>query len=278
MKVAITGASGFVGSLVETQMKEAGHSTEALKRPWQITGQIDALVHCAAYLPSAYNDSAEANKCLMDNSIATLKLLEDAQKAGVKTFVYLSSGQIYKALPEGSHEWATESSSTFPSSRAPYYLASKLVGDIFVDYFRQSSSMRIVTLRPSSVYGPGMKPKGFLPRITTKIRNGEPIKIEDVGHYLLDLVHVEDVAWLVKEAVTNPSANGIYNVGGGMARPTSILVNILAQLMNKECNFEHPSLILEASHAPLDITKASQELGYKPRQLITGLKSYLESL
>lgn len=280
MKVAITGASGFVGSLVEKKMTEAGHSVIALKRPWQLTKGMETLIHCAAYLPINYNDSTEAARCLTDNSVATLQLLEQAQRVGVKSIVYLSSGQIYKASPEDRTEWATESSPTFPSSRASYYLASKLVADIFVDNFRQSSSMRIITLRPSSVYGPGMKPKGFLPRIATKLKNDQPLQAEDIGYYLLDLVHVEDVVWMVMETANNPAINGIYNVGGGAARPTTTLTLILAELLGKECDLSKMNLFgtLQSSHAPLDIVKAIQELKYQPRQLVSGLKSYVESL
>ncbi|PYJ64528.1 MAG: hypothetical protein DME76_19780 [Verrucomicrobia bacterium] len=270
MNCAITGATGFVGSLVKTKMIDAGHYVTSLPRPWHLGSNIDALVHCAAYVPPSH-ESSEAQKCLTDNSIATLQLLEQTQSTKLKVFVYISAGLIYKF--SSSH--ASEEAPVFPSNRAPYYLASKLVGDIFVDHFRHSSKMRVVTLRPSSVYGPGMK-QGFLPRITAKLKNDEPISPEDVGNYPLDLVHVDDVAGMAVKVATDSTTYGIYNIGGGAARPTSVIVKLLAELMGKKYNCT-ASIPVQASHAPLDISRA-QNIGYRPTRLLDGLKSYVESL
>jgi len=92
MNCAITGATGFVGSLVKTKMIDAGHYVTFLHRPCHLDGNVDVLVHCSAYLPPSYNESSEAQKCLMDNFIATLQLIDQAQSTELKVLVYISSG------------------------------------------------------------------------------------------------------------------------------------------------------------------------------------------
>lgn len=281
---AVTGASGFIGSVIVKVLAGKSADVTALTRhspsqscPWRLARKFDAVIHAGAYLPRSYADPSEAAKCLTDNSVATLQLLAAAEQAEVDTFVYLSSGQIYQsgsnALP------VPEDFPTFPSVRAPYYLASKLVGDVFADHYRQTGKMRVVTLRPSSVYGPGMVPRGLVPRLADKLRNGGRFVAQDLGNYLVDLVHVDDVAWMAAEAATNPQVHGIYNVGGGDARSTIAIAQLLAAILNKTydftdlCNEVRPDM----SHQPLDIARA-KAIGYRPVSLVAGLESYLQSL
>jgi UDP-glucose 4-epimerase len=289
MRISITGANGFLGKQIAIRLEKEGHHIIAYVRdpsklPYHILDaryfdlnqpngialhDTDILIHNAAYLPKSYEDPEEATKCIMNNGIATLQLLQAAEKAGVKKFIYISSGTVY----DPNLYMAKEGDCTYPSMRATYYLTSKLVGDIFTDYYQ--SKMNIVIIRPSSIYGPNMKPVGLLSRLVNKFKNNEIIEDKDIGNYEIDLVYVDDVAWMVAKAATDKSIGGTLNVGGGEEITTFEVANILASILNKP---KLDNLPPETNgHAILDITRA-RRYGYKPRDIVDGLRSYVASL
>lgn len=296
MKISITGATGFVGKYIAQQLKQDGHHIIAwmrnapqsphldcrhfdLNSPNDIClDDTDVLIHCAAYLPKSFSDMSETIACWMQNAYATQQLLQQAEQSSVKTFIYFSSGQIYDW---GHALGAKETASIDMAHRAVPYLMSKADGDTFVRYHSLTSKMRTVILRPSSVYGPGIKESNLLPRLARKIINGEKFHIKDIGGcYDVDLVHVEDVAQMTKLVVDNNQASGIYNVGGGLAHSTTVIIRTLCRLLDKPLPYEEPTegFMVECSHSPLDISRA-RGIGYKPRRVIEdGITSYVESL
>jgi nucleoside-diphosphate-sugar epimerase len=272
-RCAITGSNGFIGSLLKKTLLDAGHHAVSLERPeWSIPDDIDAIIHCAAYLPSSYNDFSEMEKCITDNAISTFKLLENAEKKGVKTFVYLSSGQIYKWKSDPKTP-ASEEDIVDPIERASPYLISKMTGDCLVRSHK--GNIRKIVLRPSSVYGPGMKKNGLIHRLLDKIKNGEDIILENENYYI-DLVHIEDVVGIIEKCLTK-DVSQIYNVGGGNELTTAHLATSLSDILGTKITLSRNAKT-QPGHCPLDIRKAQQNLGYKPKRAKDALKSYLESL
>lgn len=287
MNIAITGASGFLGKYILNKLITDGYNVIPyvrntssligakcfdLNNAYDIElNNIDVLIHNAAYLPKSYEDLSEAKQCLINNGIATLHILERAEKHGVKKVIYISSGTIY----DQSIWMASENDRLYPSMRATSYLTSKLVGDIFVDHFRNKSKLDTVIIRPSSIYGIGMKNAGFICRIINKLKKNEIIKDEDVGNYEVDLVNVDNVAWMVAQAATNEKISGSINVGGGEIITTLDVANILATILNKSKLNNKPSKT--NGHAILNIDRAIS-FGYEPINIINGLQSYVRSL
>jgi UDP-glucose 4-epimerase len=288
-RCAVTGASGFLGTAISKQLLKSSHHVTALVRDatkavnaneiqhWDLDtnnanlSNIDVLIHNAAYIPKSHNDPDEAAKCLMSNGVATLELLQTAQKAGVKTFIYISAGNAY----DWRNQPATELNAIYPSARASYYLTSKIVGDIFAEHFRSISDMRVVILRPSSLYGEGMKRKSLIPNLIGKLKNNQPLELEKIGNYDVDLVHVDDVAWMVDQAVSNELIRGPINLGGGQPASTIRVAQILASLLGKQIS--EYVLPKQTSHPTLDITVA-KSFGYSPRDLTDGLASCIGEL
>ncbi len=89
MIIAITGSSGFVGSSIAKLALHDGHNVRFLDRPLFILGKkiseqwlqdVDLLVHCA-------HDRSDSSATVRGTKV----LLEQAQKAGVKNTVFISS-------------------------------------------------------------------------------------------------------------------------------------------------------------------------------------------
>lgn len=275
MKIGITGGTGFLGQHLTKKLSEK-HNIIILARDHFKSDRffdleniaatslddIDILIHCAAYLPKSFSDPSETTNCWINNALATYELIQKAEKSKIKSFIYISSGQIYDwSLLPVKEDWAIN-----PMYRAVPYLMSKANGDCFVRHHALTSKMNISIVRPSSIYGNGMKTGGILPRLV------QNLKI--TGNYNIDLVHVSDVADLIGLIINN-NTSGVYNAGGGNWISTSKLIDVLSKIQNK---FYTPEVLpIESGHAPLNIDKA-REIGYNPRTLIDGLTSYVESL
>ena len=148
MKLAITGATGFVGSRLLTKARAAGHDVRALtRRPMRkrkgvewIDGSLDnreslarlvqgadAVIHVAGVINARDAAGFEAG-----NVEGTAAMLAAAEKAGVQRFVHVSS----LAAREPS---------------LSLYGASKARSEALVE----ASPLSTAIVRPPAVFGPG---------------------------------------------------------------------------------------------------------------------------
>jgi UDP-glucose 4-epimerase len=285
--IVVTGATGFVGRRFVRALEAAGLAARAvgrdrldLERPERAAEQLagaTTVCHLAAYIPANHADPAHAARCMHVNALGTLALLEASVAVNVRRFVYFSSGNVYLAQPRA----VREDDPIYPSARAPYYLASKVCGEIFADHVGRAGKLAVAIARVSSVYGPGMAATGMVPAFAARLRAGEAVTVQDGGRYQTDLVHVDDVvAAAVQLAVRD--VRGAINIGSGCAASALEVARTLAELAGRDAQLVRveparpgePPLGFSA----LDIARATRELGYAPRSLRDGLADYLASL
>lgn len=311
--VVVTGASGFVGRRLVARLCERGTSVRAVVsgrrgfapfdprvkvHVWDALGAsgagetadpargagqdlsfvegASAVCHLAAFLPPSMASSAAARACLEVNALATLALLEAASRGGARRFVHVSSGNAYRAQDRP----VSEEDPLYPSAKAPYYLASKLCGEIFASHFGETGALDVCVLRPSAIYGPSMPQAGLVPTFATRLRAGQPIDVTDGGVYTVDLVHVDDVVSAILAALEN-KASGAFNVGSGEASTPRGVAETLAEILGADRSLIRsvpPVGPPARGFSPLDVTRARHELGYRPRDLRTGLADYVASL
>lgn len=203
-RIALTGASGFAGGPILASLLAAGHHIRVLVRHPRagqfpadvkvITGalgdasalrdfvsDIEVIVHVAG----AITATSEV-EFFQVNFAGTQQLFEAAQNAGVKRFVHVSS--LAARLP----------------SISPY-AASKRAAE---DYFQTvSTTMDIVVLRPSAIYGPG--DKATLPLLAALQKRIALLPGKASARF--SLVHVADFAVVVADAVSS-KATGLFEV------------------------------------------------------------------
>jgi len=293
-RIIVTGGTGFIGSRVVARLVDKGERVTVLTRDpsrapssveavsWDLEGgSVDralladtaAVVHLAAYRPAKLDDPRHAERCLLANGIGTLRLLEDVVGAGVPVLINVTAANAYRDTGRP----AREDDALFPSGRAPYYLVSKVVQEVFGDHFAKRFPLRVVSLRPSAVYGPGMGPSGLIPTLAGRLRAGDPVDLADGGRYSADLVYVDDVVDAVVTAIQRP-VNGAFNIASGRLVSALEIAETIATL----CSRSRELLRLQpAGGSPaggfcaLEITRAQDELGFQPRTLEAGLRSYL---
>ena len=159
MRIALTGASGIVGSYVLTAARRAGHDVTLLGRATgyhlgdapDLAGH-DALIHCAfAHIPGRYRggegqDAAGFRAANLDGSI---RLFDAAAQSGVRRILFLSSRAVHDGHPAGS-----VLRDDLPARPTSLYGEVKAAAeDHLRDLARQG--MQATSLRATGVYGPG---------------------------------------------------------------------------------------------------------------------------
>jgi UDP-glucose 4-epimerase len=296
-RVLVTGATGFVGRHLVRYLTDAGVAVVVAARepervpsgasevirwdlrqgrlPTSLLRDVSAVVHLAAYLPASYLDPGEASRCLEHNALGSLALVQSLVEAEVPSLVNVSSGNVYRDTTSPAREDAP----AFPFRHAPYYLASKLVQEIFAEHLAERAGFRLVTLRPSAVYGPAMR-GGMVHGFATRLLRGERVVVQDAGRYTVDLVYVDDVVRGVFSALERP-VRGCFNLGSGERVSTLEVATLLAELTHaapEQIEIEPAAGGAANGFAPLEISRARAELGHEPTPLRRGLSAYVSWL
>jgi UDP-glucose 4-epimerase len=296
--LVVTGASGFVGRHLVTTAASSGWQVRALARDparvptaanieaidWDVADARsrpelleDAVVcHLAAMIPPDFNDPAHAESLHRVNALGTLDILRAARAGGSRHLIYTSSGNAY-APCDGL---AKEDGAVFPAARAPYYLSSKLAGEVFVEHFRVTRRLPTTILRLSSVYGPGMPTRDLIANFTEELGRGDSLSLRNGGLHRADFVCVDDVVQAILK-VAEGRIGGIFNIGSGHPSTAREVAEILVDLLGAK-----PKMIVlepeNGSAAPgstgLDVDRARKAFGYIPRELRSGLEDYIASL
>lgn len=141
------------------------------------------------------------------NSIATLRLVDYAQRVGCKQFVYASTGGVYKPV-EGA---LTESSQILDCDSSSIYPASKISAEMVLGAYK--SIMNVAILRFFFIYGEGQEISMLMPRIVSSVKNGDPISLAGDNGFLFCPLYVSDAARVVS-SVVDSEYSGVLNVAG----------------------------------------------------------------
>jgi nucleoside-diphosphate-sugar epimerase len=219
-RVAVTGATGFVGSHLvaalcragaqvsclvrtaarEADLRDAGSTVVKgdLEQPAALAELVDRaeIVYHVAGLVQAADEGA----FLRVNRDGTARVVEAARKAPLRRLVYVSSLSVSGPAPRGSPLADTEKAAPVTP-----YGRSKQAGEEVV----RASGLPFTILRPPAVYGPA--DRQFL-RLFRLARTGLLPLLGD-GHQELSLVHVHDLAEGAIAAAESPvCAQGTYHV------------------------------------------------------------------
>ena len=236
------------------------------------TSNVDVVFHLAA--ESHVDRSIDSSRIFVEtNVLGTQSLLEASFKNRVKTFVHVSTDEVYGSINEGS--WTEE----FPLLPNSPYSASKAASDLVaLSYFR-THGMDVRVTRCSNNYGPNQFPEKVIPLFVTNLIDSRKVPLYGNGKNIRDWLHVSDHCLGIYLAFKNGRPGEIYNIGGGRE-----LDNLeLTRTILKEFNLGQESIQFVADRKghdlrySLDISKAQRELGYKPHiDFESGLKSTIK--
>ncbi len=181
MKIAVSGASGFLGGRLVPALIAAGHEVFALARSSSskraaealgataIDGDLDnpplnfpacdAVLHVAAHFRFT-GPRAVFHKSNVDGTRA---MLDAARRAGARRFVYISAGAVVMDDKGSPVVDADETAPIFPNSFSPY-IATKAEAEQLVRA-ANTPDFTTIALRPPGIWGAGDAFSTALPKI-----------------------------------------------------------------------------------------------------------------
>ncbi|PDT38689.1 NAD-dependent dehydratase [Rhizobium sp. M10] len=296
MRCLVTGAAGFVGSplverlhaekicdlVVTTRSAISAFPDDVRHFPIDITDRtdwaaalagVDVIIHLAARVHIMNDRAADPlAEFRRTNTAATLNLAEQAARAGVKRFVFVSTIKV-----NGEENDRPFRHDDTPQPIDPYGI-SKLESEIGLREIAARTGMEIVIIRPPLVYGPGAR--GNFALLVGLVRKRIPLPFASLKNRRT-LVAVQNLVDLIITCAAHPAAGGeIFLAGDGEDLSTPELIRgIAAGLGVKPMLVPFPSALLhmaakavgkEAVYQRLcgslqvDISQARKVLGWTP--------------
>lgn len=206
---------------------------------------------------------------LLVNGLGTLKVLQSSVVAGVSRVVFASSSSAiyHKArLPFDEDDVAL-------TAHTPYQ-ASKLLGELYCQYFQSQFGLSVTRARFFNSYGPGECPgryRNVIPNFVYLARCGRPLPITGTGEETRDWTYVMDIVrGLLLMGYVDAASSEAINLGSGQERSVLEIVQIINRLTRNKADVE----FRERRHWDItsrrlaSIAKARRILGYEPQYTV----------
>ncbi len=245
MKVFITGAQGFIGKELVAQCDKLGFDiigVDLTKNNNHICADIrsrdivdiipdgtDAVIHLAG-LTRDPDCKDRAYDCFDYNVMATLNLIDAAQKRNVKQFIFASSEWVYGDFKEG--EIKDEDSIIDVTKLKSEYALSKLVSEVNLRQKFTHGFYSVTILRFGIIYGPRKQNWSAVESIFNTVKTKEEIEIGSLktGRCFM---HVNDIVSGIIKSVGLEGFN-IINLQGDKLITLGEVVETSKKLLNRK--------------------------------------------
>ena len=305
LKLLVTGASGFLGSILTPRLAAAGHDIVALTRtlpshrddaPRRVTwvqgdlgsphdaaecvDRVDTVVHLA-WTNTPLTSNAHLPSDAGANMLPTLTLLEAIRETGTRPHVVFASsgGTVYG--PSSDRRPFRETDMCHPQSS---YAIQKLAVEHYLRMASEHGWLTATVLRMGNPYGvllPPERMQGFIGTAVSQLRAGSAIRVFGSPQNVRDYVHVDDVSRALDATIRPTDAFDVFNIGSGTGHSVEDVVQLIAELEGGEVDvkYEHPAAADDLpSWVVLDSGKARDVLGWSAEiTLGAGLDRLLSS-
>lgn len=207
------------------------------------------------------------------NTLATMHLMDNMRKYGVKKMVLASTSSIYAGQKMPFQESLAVNEPISP------YAATKKAAELMAYSYHYLYGLDISVVRYFTVYGPAGRPDMSIFRFIRWINEGKKIELFGDGSQARDFTYVDDIA-RGTIAAGKPLGYEIINLGGGK-NPISmntVITKLEALLGKKAVINNHSFHKADIKETWADITKAWNLLGWKPEvSLDEGLERTVRS-
>ena len=294
MKYLVTGAAGFIGSLLAEALLASGHDVVGIdsftdfydrrlkeqnadgldvRRIDLAVDELDfsgyeGVFHLAGQ-PGVRSFGDVFPLYVERNVLASQRVFEAAARDGVRV-VLASSSSIY-----GEAETYPTPEDTPPRPVSPYGI-TKLTSEHLARAYAQSFELDAVVLRYFNAFGPRQRPDMAFANVTRALATAEPFDLFGDGLQSRGWTYVDDVVQATILAMEG--GTGTYNVGGGVEASLREAIAILETLGGRTLDIrEHPPVPGDQRRTNADTTRIRTDLGWEPKvSLEDGLRAQWE--
>jgi len=282
MKVAILGASSFIGTHLARRLISDGAEVSSFVRRKNVNRldigtqiefdfrdvssfagilrSFDVIVHLVSSSNPA-SSRLDARNDIQNNLVGSVELLKALEGAVATRLVFASSGGAVYGIPHSVP--ISESHSTEPVS--PYGV-SKLAIEKLIHISRLEHGLDYGILRISNPYGPlqlNKNGQGLVPTVIDRAISGNNLTIWGDGSNTRDYIFIEDLVEAFVKTIYYSGDIRLFNIGSGVGSSVLEIVSQVGQLMNTEIGVEFlPARKSDPPENILDVTLAKDELGW----------------
>ncbi len=295
-RVLVTGGAGAVGSRLTRELIDLGAMVIVLDNlsssyKWNLPSDVDNLLfiegdvaddvdlkrafneepdliyHLAAFFANQ-NSVDYPEKDLRTNGFGTLKVLEYSALYGkLERLVYASSGcSIYG----DSEDFPLEEGDISLNLSTPYQV-TKMLGELYSNYFHKQYGLPTVKARFFNSYGPGEVPgqyRNVIPNFIYWAMNGQRLPITGSGEETRDFTYVGDIVdGLLRAGYYEDAIDEEFNFCSGREVEIGRLAELVNEVAQNEAGIEHkPRRKWDTKKRILgSYEKANELIGYEPK-------------
>ena len=292
----VTGASGFIGSVLTRRLLNSGHSVHVLLRKqatlWRLKEILKELAvhtidiedysalrrtmrkvkphilyHLAAY--GAYPQQSDIDSALHNNVLGTWHMLKASRDIDYELFVNTGSSSEYGS----KHRPMAETELLEPNS---IYAVTKATQTHLCAFVARRYAKPIVTLRPFSVYGPYEEPTRLVPQIMRHIDRHTVMPLANPAT-ARDYVYVNDMVDVYCNTAPLKRFPGYcFNVGSGIQTSLKKIVVLAQQATGRHLLHSWnrmPGRSWDTAHWVADTSRTTELLNWRAKTtLIDGLR------
>jgi len=267
MKVAVTGAGGFIGSAFVSYLEAKQKKVMALSsgeldvtNRKSVSGlpreEIGHIVHMAGktFVPHSWEDPAGF---IETNTMGTLNMLEFCRVHGIP-MTYISA-YIY-GQPERNP--IRENDRVDPNNP---YAKSKYMAEELCAFYTKQFGVKVCIIRPFNVYGIGQRESFLIPQIIGHAMDRECISVLDLAP-MRDYIYLDDLLEAVWLTVEHVQEYDVFNIGSGVSYSVGEVIDMVQRILgsNKPVVCKNETRKNELNNVVADITHAKEVLGWQP--------------
>lgn len=259
VKIALTGANGFIGSNIYETLRKEGINVlkldhHVLEKPEMLNPIINTykpsiIIHCASY--GNIINQQEEGKIIQANITNLFNLLEATKHVDYEMFVNFSTSSV-----------------TLPVETM--YSATKASGERICNAYATKYMKPIVSVRPFTVIGIGEPEEHLIPTLIRSCLEGE--KMRFVGSPMHDFIGVNDLVEGIRLIIENYHLRGIIELGTGIQTSNEEILRIVEQVTEKKANLVRvDNMRSYDSNKWIADPTLIKSLGWKQKETITDI-------
>ena len=299
MKIAITGAGGFIGRSLSSRLAVEGHEILALDNDFRgalasiaehdgITRRrcdvldlddlrrafagADAVYHLAA-INGTGNFYRIPDKVVEVGIIGTHNALKATLANGIGRFYLASSSEVYETPPTIPTPESVPCSVSDVFNPRQSYGGSKIAGELMTINYLRGTETRFAIFRPHNVYGPQMGFEHVIPQLVRSIMNeidrspgarSVTIPLQGSGRETRAFIYIDDGVRAIETGTLHNPAGGVIHIGNEVETPIGKLAVEIGRVLGVDVDLKPGPIVAGSPSRRCPDTSRLRGLGFQP--------------